>query len=67
MYPKSAEEKFGLTFYDTLGGEKGAAAVGSRNGDVKNNNSEVPPGQSRSTCQCAGSGSAGADFRGGGG
>ena len=43
--PEVSEEKFGLTFYDTLGGGKGAAAVGSRNGDVKSNNSEVPPGQ----------------------
>jgi DedD protein len=37
------EEKFGLTFYDTLGGEKGAAAVSGRNGDVKSKNSEVTP------------------------
>lgn len=39
------EEKFGLTFYETLGGGKGAAAVGSRNGDAKNKNSEMPAGQ----------------------
>lgn len=39
------EEKFGLTFYDTLGGGKGAAAVGSRNSDAKNKNSEAPAGQ----------------------
>ena len=39
------EEKFGLTFYDTLGGDKGAAAVGSRIGDAKNKNSEAPTGQ----------------------
>jgi cell division protein FtsN len=38
------EEKFGLTFYDTLGGDKGAAAVGSRIGDAKSKNSEAPPG-----------------------
>jgi len=39
------EEKFGLTFYETLGGDKGATAVGSRNGDAKNKNSEAPAGQ----------------------
>ena len=39
------DEKFGLTFYDTLGGDKGATAVGSRNGDAKNKNSEAPAGQ----------------------
>jgi DedD protein len=39
------EEKFGLTFYETLGGEKGAAAVGGRNGDAKSKNAEVPPRQ----------------------
>jgi DedD protein len=41
--PDVKEEKFGLTFYDTLGGEKGAAAVGGRNGDVKSKNPEIPP------------------------
>jgi cell division septation protein DedD len=39
------DEKFGLTFYETLGGDKGATAVGSRNGDAKNTNSEAPAGQ----------------------
>jgi cell division protein FtsN len=39
------DEKFGLTFYETLGGDKGATAVGSRKGDAKNTNSEVPAGQ----------------------
>jgi cell division protein FtsN len=39
------EEKFGLTFYETLGGDKGATAVGSRSGDAKNKNSDVPAGQ----------------------
>jgi cell division protein FtsN len=39
------EEKFGLTFYETLGEDKGATAVGSRNGDAKNKNSDVPTGQ----------------------
>ncbi len=39
------EEKFGLTFYETLGGKKRAAAVESRSGDVKNKNSEGPTGQ----------------------
>ena len=39
------EEKFGLTFYETLGGEKGGAAVGGRNGDAKSKTAEVPPSQ----------------------
>ena len=39
------EEKFGLTFYETLGGDKGSAAVESRNGDAKNKNSEMPAGR----------------------
>jgi cell division septation protein DedD len=36
------EEKFGLTFYDTLGGDKGAAASGSRSGEAINKSSEIP-------------------------
>jgi cell division septation protein DedD len=39
------EEKFGLTFYETLRGDKGAAALGSRNGEAKNKNSEIPAGK----------------------
>jgi len=39
------EEKFGLTFYETLGGDKGAATVGGRNGEVKDKKSEDPAGQ----------------------
>jgi cell division protein FtsN len=39
------DEKFGLTFYETLGGDKGAAAAGDRIGDAKNKNSETPAGQ----------------------
>ncbi len=39
------DEKFGLTFYETLGGDKGATAAGSRIGDAKNKNSEAPAGQ----------------------
>ncbi|MBA4424051.1 MAG: hypothetical protein C0390_13305 [Syntrophus sp. (in: bacteria)] len=39
------EEKFGLTFYETLGGDKGAAAVGSRNSEAKSKNPEIPAGR----------------------
>jgi cell division protein FtsN len=39
------DEKFGLTFYDTLGGDKGATAAGSRDGGAKHKNSEAPAGQ----------------------
>lgn len=39
------EEKFNLTFYDTLGGKKGGAAQGSRSGDVKNKTPETSAGQ----------------------
>jgi cell division septation protein DedD len=45
----AGEEKFGLTFYDTLGGDKGATAVGSRESSVKNKNSEAPAGQNAPT------------------
>ena len=41
----ASEEKFDLTFYETLGGDKGAAAVGSRNVEAKNKNSEMPAGR----------------------
>ena len=40
------EEKFDLTFYDTLGGDKGKAGEGSLNADAKNKDPEVPAGQS---------------------
>jgi cell division septation protein DedD len=39
------EEKLGLTFYETLGGDKGTAALANRNGEVKNKKSEIPAGQ----------------------
>jgi cell division protein FtsN len=39
------EEKFNLTFYETLGGKKGGAAQGSRSGDVKNKTPETSAGQ----------------------
>jgi cell division protein FtsN len=39
------DEKFDLTFYETLGGDKGANAVGIRDSDAKNKNSEMPAGQ----------------------
>lgn len=39
------EEKFDLTFYETLGGGKGTAAVGNLNLEAKNKNAETPAGQ----------------------
>jgi cell division protein FtsN len=39
------EEKFNLTFYETLGGKKGGAAQGSRSGDAKNKTPETSAGQ----------------------
>ena len=50
---EAKEEKFGLTFYETLGGDKGA--VGDRNGETKNKSSKVtaaqiaPPAKVRET------------------
>jgi cell division protein FtsN len=43
--PDVGEEKFNLTFYETLGGKKGGKAPGSRNGDAKNKTLEIPAGQ----------------------
>ncbi len=39
------EEKFNLTFYETLGGKKGGEAPGSRSGDTKNKTPEPSAGQ----------------------
>ena len=39
------EEKFNLTFYDTLGRKKRGTAPRSRNGDAKNKTPEIPAGQ----------------------
>lgn len=39
------EEKFNLTFYDTLGGKKEGTAPGSRGGDAKIKTPDAPAGQ----------------------
>jgi len=39
------EEKFNLTFYDTLGGKKGGTAPGSRKSDANNKTPDTPAGQ----------------------
>jgi cell division protein FtsN len=39
------EEKFNLTFYETLGRKKGGTAPGSRNGDAKKRTPGIPAGQ----------------------
>lgn len=43
------EEKFNLTFYETLGGKKGGTAQGSRSGDAKNKPPETSAGQAAPT------------------
>lgn len=43
--PDVEEEKFNLTFYETLGKKKGGKAPESRNGDVKSKTPDIPAGQ----------------------
>jgi cell division septation protein DedD len=44
--PVDSGADFGLTFYDTLGGQKGGAAVGTQAGSTKHKTSESPADQS---------------------
>ncbi len=43
--PDVEEEKFNLTFYETLGKKKGGKAPESRNGDEKSKTPDIPAGQ----------------------